>query len=574
MYLASVTISGFRKLGQLEVKFREGLNVLVGPNNAGKTAVVDALRVLLSAGDDGALRVHTSDLHFDADGANATEATFHYVFRGLSQDEEADFLTALRPIDDGDGVPKFEAHLFVRYSNADITGKLRVKRWCGAHEENTVTPEMLEDLRTVYLPPLRDPNQGLKPNRNSQIARLVHRLSNEESRKQVADTLAKLDLELKAKKPISDTEEAITKRHSDMLGSVLLQSIQVSLSPSDFQRVAARLSLLVETFDIDQNGLGYNNLIYMAVVLADLSLSTDSTYCALIVEEPEAHLHPQLQAVLLQYLSSVEKPKEGEKPVQVFVTSHSPSFASLAEVDSLACIYQSGAKPAAFFPREIAWGPGKKEKLQRYLNVTRAELFFARRVIFVEGAAELFIVEVLAERLGINLRQHSVSIISTDGLNFDAFLPMFGDDALKVRVAVLTDADPPKAFPKAGDKLELSAAAQAIKKYANGTVSVFFAQKTLEYDIALKAANHPYMLAALQEMHPEIGKALAETVENTPEDEKARALFQGIFERGEGRTKVQKGTFAQTLADHLSKGGIKVAVPPYIQDALTFITAG
>ena len=53
MYLHSLTISGFRAIENLEVRFARGLNLLVGPNNAGKTAVIDALRVLLS-GDEGA----------------------------------------------------------------------------------------------------------------------------------------------------------------------------------------------------------------------------------------------------------------------------------------------------------------------------------------------------------------------------------------------------------------------------------------------------------------------------------------------------------------------------------------
>lgn len=74
-----------------------------------------------------------------------------------------------------------------------------------------------------------------------------------------------------------------------------------------------------------------------------------------------------------------------------------------------------------FFPRNVVFEKGKREKLERYLDVTRAELFFARRVIFVEGAAELMMVDALAKRIGFNLRQHGVSLISVEGLNFDSF---------------------------------------------------------------------------------------------------------------------------------------------------------
>ena len=170
------------------MRFREGLNVLVGPNNAGKTAIVDALRVLLSTGEDGALRLTMDDLHVDTTGVRADEASFEYVFRGLTPDEEADFLTALRPVKDA--VPlEYEAHLSVRCASADLGGRLRIKRWCGSHEENSVTSEMLEDLRAVYLQPLRDPAQGLRPSRTSQLARLVRRLSDPTTQKEVVDAL-------------------------------------------------------------------------------------------------------------------------------------------------------------------------------------------------------------------------------------------------------------------------------------------------------------------------------------------------------------------------------------------------
>ncbi|MCY0536388.1 TOPRIM nucleotidyl transferase/hydrolase domain-containing protein, partial [Klebsiella pneumoniae] len=83
----------------------------------------------------------------------------------------------------------------------------------------------------------------------------------------------------------------------------------------------------------------------------------------------------------------------------------------------------TGEAVETFFPRDITFEKGKREKLERYLDVTRAEIFFARRVIFVEGAAELMLVSVLAEKSGYKLREHGVSLISVEGLNFDSFLP-------------------------------------------------------------------------------------------------------------------------------------------------------
>ncbi|WP_241138335.1 AAA family ATPase [Achromobacter xylosoxidans] len=157
MYLAALNVKGFRRVEQLNLRFKPGLNVLVGPNNVGKTAVVDGLRALLTTAEEGALRVDAYDLHASG-GHAATEITFHYVFRDLSLEEEADFLPALKPMPTAPGAPdKYEAHLWVRYSTNGTTGRIRPKRWCGDHEENSITTEMLEDLRAVYLPPRRPP---------------------------------------------------------------------------------------------------------------------------------------------------------------------------------------------------------------------------------------------------------------------------------------------------------------------------------------------------------------------------------------------------------------------------------
>ena len=447
----------FRKLEKVEIRFRPGLNIIVGPNNVGKTTVIDGLRALLSGQDEPTPRLFVDDLHRAKEGKPADAIEFHYVFEGLDLDDEADFLPALVPNANG----AFEAQIHIRYSDPDkASGRLRAKRWCGPLEENALSAEMMDNLRGVYLPPLRDASLALRPSRASQLARLLHILADEAGRVGIDKALKDLDAELKKHSPLVEIQSAISDHHKEMLGSQLAQALEVGLSASDFQRLASRLSLLADSFEIEQNGLGFNNLIYMAVVLSELAKNPESTYRGLIVEEPEAHLHPQLQAVLLQYLQTIRPlkkdrsrrmalsrdeahgPDSTDLPVQVFVTSHSPNFASIAKLESLICLVETASGPACFLPRSVLFEKGKLEKLERYLDVTRAELFFARRIIFVEGSAEFMLVSVLAKKCGHNLRNHSVSLISVEGLNFDCFLPLFGKGKIPIRVAVLTDADP------------------------------------------------------------------------------------------------------------------------------------
>ena len=180
MYLAELAIKNFRRLNDVTLKFVPGLNVLVGPNNVGKTAVVDALRALLAGTDDPYPRFDIDDIHVPKGGRGTGDIIFNYTFRELSADDEADFSHALRPGADGE----IEAALGITYGEPDKSGRLRPRKWCGDHDDISMTAGMLENLRSVYLPPLRDAAQGLKPSRTSQLSRLLHLLSDEPGRAQ------------------------------------------------------------------------------------------------------------------------------------------------------------------------------------------------------------------------------------------------------------------------------------------------------------------------------------------------------------------------------------------------------
>jgi putative ATP-dependent endonuclease of OLD family len=122
-------------------------------------------------------------------------------------------------------------------------------------------------------------------------------------------------------------------------------------------------------------------------------------------------------------------------------------------------------------------------------------------------------------------------------------------------------------YPAPGDIIAVSANTAKMKGFEDTYVKVFHGLKTFEYDLALEAANRTAMLTALAELHPRIAKSLAATVDIAVDDAaKAKALFCGMFERP--KNNVQKGSFAQSLAQVISDNKVAFTVPTYIQAAI------
>lgn len=84
--------------------------------------------------------------------------------------------------------------------------------------------------------------------------------------------------------------------------------------------------------DVAINSLGYNNLLYIATVFAELEAMNNNLFTVLLIEEPEAHLHPQIQSKLIKYLQKLSNEKNN---LQIILTTHSAVLASSVSVDTI-----------------------------------------------------------------------------------------------------------------------------------------------------------------------------------------------------------------------------------------------
>jgi putative ATP-dependent endonuclease of OLD family len=206
-----------------------------------------------------------------------------------------------------------------------------------------------------------------------------------------------------------------------------------------------RLQQLLEKLDLELGGLGKlglgsNNLLFIACELLLLAEETEGLKL-LLIEEPEAHLHTQRQLRMMRFL---EKQAE-ENQIQVLVTTHSPNLASAISLSNLVMVLSG--KAFSLDEGKTNLQSSDYRFLERFLDVTKANLFFARGVMIVEGDAENILLPTLARIMGRDFTEHGVSIVNVGGVGLRRYARIFqrqdptAEGELDIPISCVTDMD-------------------------------------------------------------------------------------------------------------------------------------
>lgn len=593
MHLARIRVANFRNLLDLTVDLKAGLNVIVGENNVGKTNLLDAIRVALGAASTGGDAVYLTkeDRHRSRDG-QFTDAPIRVslTFENLSPDEQAEFLDALN-YDENDPASS-TATINYEWVYSPVRDRWNYKRWGSerTNNEGTLSDYVLQALPVTYLGALRDAERALAPGRHSRLARLLSTTATEDDRNEVSEIGVSTNQALQQTDLVKRAERQIAEILETASGTDLMRGTSIRATPTDFERLVQALRILLrpagnsaaadELLDeLASNGLGYNNLIYMATVLAELASQKDAALPLLLVEEPEAHLHPQLQTLLCSHLA------KQRSRVQTIVTTHSPTVAAHVRPFQLAVMHrtrESGLRVTRV--DGCGLNEPQEKQLRRVLDVTRASLLFAQGVVLVEGISEAVLLPALARRIGIDFGQHAVSVVTMGGVDFGSVSRLFGDDKIQIPVSIVTDADPtivdtadwreakPERDPDTGSPTRSERAKKVETDFGSErNVLVAISELTLEYDLAVAGPENALAIfdswAYLYTRSPR-SVTRDEIESQASADEKALLLWRAICR---GSPLHGKAQLAQELARRLDEQTaveFPFVVPAYLERAI------
>lgn len=494
MYINKIHIQNYRIFNDFKMEFHKGLNVIIGANNSGKTGLLYAIKLLRSPADISTDDFNKNNLlnYAKLYIEDAPSITIEYdIIHKISEDDTDDesiirllpFLgmkeiAGCRTVKNGiaeynicaqvKAVYSLDAKQLDEYKKAVSEVKnfddymTVLKRFVGSHYSWSYTNGKSEtkadqkDATGIF-----------------EIRFIGAERTSEEVRK---ETKHEIDSYTKDSENAADFDKfrkgvseglkgllapSITKL-SDLFaneknaiglekGNVSIASnVRADFSFSDAYITEVKDTQAGYTVPLQFNGLGYNNLIniYMLIKLTEIQKGKD--FRILCLEEPEAHLHPAMQYKLFKYLRELDKTDSLNQ--QIFVTTHSSNITAVAGIDNMFMIAYTrsgecseGCQQSLFDQFQDKDGTTNKADakahLTKFLDVTRSDMIFADKVILVEGIAEKLLMPMFMEKCGCPYEDEHISIVEIGGKHFEHFVELFNGNAVKKKVLCITDKD-------------------------------------------------------------------------------------------------------------------------------------
>jgi putative ATP-dependent endonuclease of the OLD family len=509
MYIKSIHISHFRNFHDFTIGFHDGLNVLIGANNSGKTGLISAIKLL-----DGFPALLPDDFDKNElieyktkfmDNAPFVEIEYRLEHTIIENDENKDtsLISMIPFLVEGDlnkdekeidgkkqltlnsvinAVFAINPQFLAKYKEgiakatdyesfysifSDFVNHYYSWSFTNGVSNTAINPQYAKALFNIVAIDAQRSSDEVEKGTKKEIDEFLRNPDNLEIIRQFfKDTNTALDATIK------DPLERLRSISKDGGEDIGLKHGMIQIEPSfktDGLKIADTYHTEVEDtkggykMGMDYNGLGYNNLIdiYMLIKLA--SLNEDGQARILCLEEPEAHLHPAMQYKLFKFIRGMEE--QDKLRQQIFVTTHSSNITAVAGLENMFLLqyrrsdsemancyseslydhfllgYTRENLPPRILPEQYDAIVESKKHLDKFLDVTRSDMLFADKIILVEGIAEKLLLPVFMELLNCSFEDQHISIVEIGGVRFDRFLELFNDGKVVKKVLCITDND-------------------------------------------------------------------------------------------------------------------------------------
>ena len=446
MHLKNLIIKNFRNFELIDIPLSSNV-VLLGENRVGKSNLLFAMRLVIDQTlPDSARQLKISDFWDGSDLSKKPQIEIHLDFTDFEKDP---YLTALLTDYRLAGDYKTVRLSYIFRCKSEVTSLPTSSEdfefiICGGGDENRVlNNQVRRRISLDLLDALRDAENQLGSWRNSPLRPLL-----EDAVASIGSTeLTKVSTDLEAANTKIIEQPSIKALNASLSKKILSLSgkghdLKTSLrfSNADPLRLFRSLGMYIDEGkrNITEASLGSANVMLMALKLQEFSwrkARNERNYSLLCIEEPEAHLHPQLQRAVFKNIF-----KEKDASQELIITSHSPTLASIVPLRSIVNLRSCGTSTKAFSLAHLPINDDEKDDIERYLIATRSEILFTKGIIFVEGDAEEALIPSFAEILGYDLDGLGITICNVAGTNFNPYIKLA--EGLGIPFAVITVWDP------------------------------------------------------------------------------------------------------------------------------------
>lgn len=460
MRLSRIVIKNFRNFNHLDVRLGQHA-VVLGENKVGKTNLLFALRLILDPTLPDSARKLRLDDYWDG------------LMRPLKVEDIIEVSVEFREFEDDENLLAVLADHLVRpdpmvaritYRYQPVQGLERAPRseadyefilYGGDRPENPIGYELRRWMPMDLFPALRDAESDLARWGRSPLRPLLDRAAktvDEKALSTIAGEVHKTTSKIAALPELAAVVTQVNDQLTAMVGDKHAVETALGFAPTEPERLLRALQMMIDggKRGVAEASLGSANVLYLALKHLEHQYLVDEgerQHTFLAIEEPEAHLHPHLQRLIYRnYLQARDDAAGDREPRSILLTTHSPNVASVAPLSNVVVLRHIGSEGHTIGRslEGIKLNDADREDLERYIDVTRGELFFSKGVILVEGDAEKFLLPTLAKLYDETLEFDAmgISVCSISGTNFAPYVKLLGPKGLDLPFAVLTDFDP------------------------------------------------------------------------------------------------------------------------------------